>query len=131
MGQVLHPNAVTTHAIRKAIQEAPAKVSTNALAKRYGLNYRTVQKWRKRDSVEDRRSGLQDPRPKSLGKVEKAACLLFRCATKSPLDNCFLRFTETHTPSEKIKSPSAILELRDIYISKKKKTKRQFRIVCT
>ena len=31
MGQVLHPNAVTTHAIRKAIQEAPATVSTYAL----------------------------------------------------------------------------------------------------
>ena len=37
MGQVLHPNAVTTHATRKAIQEASAKVSTYALAKQYGL----------------------------------------------------------------------------------------------
>ena len=41
MGQVLHPNAIATHAIRKAIQEAPAKVSTNALAKHHGLNMNT------------------------------------------------------------------------------------------
>ena len=72
MGQVLHPNAITTHAIRKAIQEAPAKVSTYALAKQYGLNYRTVQNRRRRSSVEDLRSGPQEPRPKSLSKVEEA-----------------------------------------------------------
>ena len=58
MGQVLQPNAVTTHATRKAIQEASVKVSTYALAKQYGLNYRTVQKWRGGSSVEDRCSEL-------------------------------------------------------------------------
>ena len=88
MGQVLHPNAITTHATRKAIQEAPAKVSTYALAKRYRLNYRTVQKWRQRNSVEDLQSGPKEPRSKSLSKVEEAACLFFRCATQLPLDDC-------------------------------------------
>lgn len=88
MGQVSHTNAVTTHAIRKEIQEAPAEVSTNALAKRFGLNYLTVQKWRKRSSVEDRRSGPQHPRPKSLSKLEVAACILFRKTTRLPLDDC-------------------------------------------
>ena len=89
MGQVLNPNAITIHAIRKkAIQEAPRKVATNALAKRYGLNYRTVQKWRQWDSVEDGRSVPQDLRPKSLSEVEEVACLFFRCTTKLPLDDC-------------------------------------------
>ncbi len=64
MGQVLHTNAVTTHAIRKEIQEAPSSVADRALARCYGLNYRTVKKWRERDSVDDRRSGRQDPRPR-------------------------------------------------------------------
>ena len=87
-GQVLYPNAVTTPAIRKALQEAAAKVSTYAFAKQYGLNSRTVQKWHQWDSVKDRRSGPQDPHPKSLSRVEEAACLFFRCATKLPLDDC-------------------------------------------
>ncbi len=88
MRQVLHANAITTHAIRKKIQEAPESVSNSALAKRYRLNYRTVKKWRERESVEDRRSGPKDPRPKSLSRVEEAACVFFRMATKLPLDDC-------------------------------------------
>ena len=41
MGQVLHGNATTTHANRKAIQEAPEEVSNNALAKHYGIHFET------------------------------------------------------------------------------------------
>ena len=70
MGQVLHGNATTTHAIRKAIQEAPEEVSNNALANRYGIHFETVKKWRERDTVEDRPSGLEKPCPKTLNKVE-------------------------------------------------------------
>ena len=94
MGQVLHTNAVTTHAIRKEIQEAPATVSTRSLARRFGRNYLTVQKWRGRDSVEDRRSGPQEPCPKSLSKVEEAACVYFRKTTQLSLDDCFYTLQE-------------------------------------
>ena len=94
MGQVLHPNAVTTHAIRKAIQAAPKEMSNYALSKRLGLNFLTIKKWRDRASVEDRRSGPQDPHPKSLNRVEEAACLFFRCATKLPLDDCLYALQE-------------------------------------
>ena len=87
MGQVLHTNAITTHAIRKKIQEAPSSISTHALSKCYGLNYRTVKKWRERESVEDRRSGPQDPRPKSLSKVEEAAYVYFGTTTQLSLDD--------------------------------------------
>ena len=95
MGQVLHPNAVTTHAIRKEIQEAPSSVSDRALARRYGLGLPTVQKWRRRGSVEDRRSGPQEPRPKSLSKAEEAACVYFRTTTQLSLDDCLYSLQES------------------------------------
>ena len=88
MGQVLHTNAVTTHAIRKEIQAAPPEVSTRSLARRFGLNYLTVQKWRERSSVEDLRSGPQEPRSKSLSKVEEASCVYLRKTTRLSLDDC-------------------------------------------
>ena len=47
MGQVLHGSATTTHAIRTAIQRSKAPLKE--LATRYGLNSKTVAKWRKRD----------------------------------------------------------------------------------
>lgn len=54
MGQVLHASATTTEAIRRAIQNS--KESLRALSKRYGINQKTVAKWRKRTSVADRQS---------------------------------------------------------------------------
>ena len=51
MGQVLHGSATTTEAIRRAIQHS--QESLRALAKRYGINQKTVAKWKKRDSVAD------------------------------------------------------------------------------
>ena len=46
MGQVLHGSATTTEAIRRAIQHSQA--SLRELAKRYGINPKTVAKWKKR-----------------------------------------------------------------------------------
>jgi transposase InsO family protein len=50
----LHKNARTTPAIRDELRAAPASISTNALAQRYGLHHTTVDKWRQRPSSEDR-----------------------------------------------------------------------------
>ena len=44
MGQILHGSATTTHAIRTAIQRS--KASLKVLAAQYGLNHKTVAKWR-------------------------------------------------------------------------------------
>ena len=55
MGQVLHGGATTTAAIRRAIQHS--QESLRALAKRYGVNPKTVAKWRNRSSVTDRPTG--------------------------------------------------------------------------
>ncbi len=43
MGQVLHGSATTTEAIRRAIQNS--QESLRALARRYGVNQKTVAKW--------------------------------------------------------------------------------------
>ena len=44
MGQVLHGCATTTEAVRRAIQHS--QESRRALAKRYGINQKTVAKWK-------------------------------------------------------------------------------------
>ena len=46
MGQVLHGSATTTEAIRRAIQGS--QESLRSLAKRYGVNQKTVRKWKGR-----------------------------------------------------------------------------------
>ena len=51
MGQVLHGCATTTEAIRRAIQNS--QESLRALSRRYGINPKTVAKWKQRDSVAD------------------------------------------------------------------------------
>ena len=60
MGQVLHGSATTTHAVRAAIQRS--KASIQELSARYGINTKTVQKWRKRGSVEDAPMGPKERR---------------------------------------------------------------------
>ncbi|OXE35183.1 MAG: hypothetical protein CGW95_15510 [Phenylobacterium zucineum] len=55
MGQVLHGSATTTHAIRAAIQRSKAPLKE--LAVRYGLNRKTVAKWRKRSFLHDAAMG--------------------------------------------------------------------------
>ena len=59
MGQVLHPRATTTEATRRAIQNS--QESIRKLAKRYGINPKTVAKWKKRDSVKDLPMGPKQP----------------------------------------------------------------------
>jgi hypothetical protein len=47
MGQVLHGSATTTAAVRRAIQHS--QESLRALARRYGINQKTVAKWSEAD----------------------------------------------------------------------------------
>ena len=57
MGQVFHGCAKTTHAVRAELQRSKALVA--ALAGRFGINPKTVLKWRKRTSVQDSRMGFE------------------------------------------------------------------------
>ena len=61
MGQVLHGSATTTEAARRAIQNS--KESLRALGKRYGINQKTVAKWKTPTSVEDLRTGPNPSKP--------------------------------------------------------------------
>ena len=58
MGQVLHGSATTSEAIHRAIQNS--EESQRALSARYGINQKTVAKWRKRTSVADLPTGPKD-----------------------------------------------------------------------
>ena len=67
MGQVLHGSATTTEAIRRAIQHS--QESLRALAKRYGINQKTVAKWKKRTL--GRRSADRAEGPEVDGAVDR------------------------------------------------------------
>ena len=82
MGQVLHGSARTTEAIRRAILHS--QESLRALAKRHGLNPKTVAKWRQRASVADRQTGPRDPRSTVLSPENEAIVVAFRRHTLLP-----------------------------------------------
>ena len=92
-GQVLHGSATTTEAIRRAIQHS--QESLRALAKRHGVNPKTVAKWRKRSSVADRRTGPKNPRSTVLSPEDEAIVVAFRRHTLLPLDDCLYALQAT------------------------------------
>ncbi len=47
MGQISHGSARTTEAVRRAIQHS--QESLRVLAKRYGINQKTVAKWKRHE----------------------------------------------------------------------------------
>ena len=76
MGQILHGCATTTTAIRRAIQNSQA--SLRQLAKRYGINPKTVAKWRQRSSVADQPTGPKAAKSTVLPIEEEAIVVAFR-----------------------------------------------------
>src|SRR4051795_13566016 len=86
MGQVLHGSARTTAAVRRAIQHS--QESLRALARRHGINPKTVAKWKKRPSVQDERTGPKQPRSTVLSSEEEAVIVAFRRHPLLPLDDC-------------------------------------------
>ena len=93
MGQILHGCATTTHAVGAAIQRS--KASAPQIAEQYGLNEKTVRKWRKRASVEDASMGPKSPRSTVLSVEEEAACVAFRRHTLLALDDCLYALQAT------------------------------------
>jgi transposase InsO family protein len=86
MGQILHGSARTTEAVRRAIQHSQA--SLNALASQYGINPKTVAKWRQRQFAHDAPMGPKEVRSTVLTPEEEAAIVAFRKFTLLPLDDC-------------------------------------------
>lgn len=93
MGQVLHGCARTTEAVRREIQNS--KASLIKLAAQYGINPKTVAKWRQRDSVQDAPMGPKVVRSTVLTEEEEAAIVAFRRCTLLPLDDCLYSLQES------------------------------------
>jgi transposase InsO family protein len=93
MGQILHGCATTTEAIRRTIQNS--QESLRALSKRYGINPKTVAKWRKRSSVADLPTGPKEPKSTALSIEDEAIIVAFRQHTLLPLDDCLYALQPT------------------------------------
>jgi transposase InsO family protein len=87
MGQILHGSARTTAATRRQIQHSQESIAT--LAKRLGVNPKTVAKWRQRkqEGVADRHFAPKKTRT-VLSETDQAIALAFRKSTQLPLDDC-------------------------------------------
>ena len=65
------------------------------LARRYGINKKTVAKWKKRESVCDLPTGPKQPHSTVLSLEEEAAIVAFRRHTLLPLDDCLYALQPT------------------------------------
>ena len=93
MATGLHGAARATPRVRAELQAS--QESTRALAARYGLNAKTVAKWRKRSSTADRPMGPSRPKSTVLTEIEEAIVVEFRRRTLLPLDDVLGCLRET------------------------------------
>lgn len=93
MGQILHGSARTTEAVRRAIQNS--QESIRSIASRYGINPKTVAKWKKRTTVKDSPTGPKEIKSTVLTVEEEAIIVAFRKHTLLPLDDCLYALQAT------------------------------------
>ena len=93
MGQILHGSATTTEAVRRAIQHNQESLRT--LSRRYGINPKTVSKWKKRGFVADLPTGPKEPKSTVLSIEDEAIVVAFRRHTLLPLDDCLYALQPT------------------------------------
>src|SRR5918993_897064 len=93
MAAGLHGSARTTPRVRAELQRS--QEATRSLAARYGLNTKTVAKWRRRTSTADARMGPSRPRSSVLTEAEEAVVVEFRRRTLLPLDDVLGCLRET------------------------------------
>ena len=86
MNENLDTDVRTSQAVRRAIRQSPDSI--RSLARLYGVNPKTVAKWRGRSSSADLPRGPRTPRSTVLGAVDEALCAAFRGQTRLPLDDC-------------------------------------------
>src|ERR671911_1756658 len=85
MAAGLHGSARTTPRVRAELQAAQG--TTRGLAARYGLNPKTVAKWRSRIGTADAPMGPRRPRSSVLTEAEEAIVVESRRRTLLPLDD--------------------------------------------
>jgi transposase InsO family protein len=93
MAAGLHGSARTTPRVRAELQAS--QEATRTLATRYGLNPKTVAKWRRRRSTVDAPMGPSRPRSSVLIDAEEAIIVEFRRRTLLPLDDVLGCLRET------------------------------------
>ena len=87
--------------VRLAVFEGPCgrrphhQESLRALSKRYGINQKTVAKWKARTSVADRPTGPKEPKSTVLSIEDEAIVVAFRRRTLLPLDDCLYALQAT------------------------------------
>jgi hypothetical protein len=82
-----------SHAIRATILRS--QTTTAALSGELGINVKTVAKWRKRETIEDRKTGPTEPSLTVLIADEEAMITAFRRDTLLPLDDCLYALQPT------------------------------------
>lgn len=82
----MHGSATTTPEIRREIRRSANSV--RRLAEKYGIDPKTVAKWKSRPAPDDLPMGPGSTRPKSLSIEEEGTCIGFRIHTMLPLDDC-------------------------------------------
>ena len=93
MAAGLHGSARTTPRVRAELQAS--QETTRALAARYGLDPKTVAKWRRRGSTADAPMGPSRPRSSVLSEAEEAIVVEFRRRTLLPMDDVLGCLRET------------------------------------
>ena len=93
MAAGLHGPVRTTPRVRAELQAAQG--TTRSLAARYGLNPKTVAKWRGRTGTADAPMGPRRPRSSVLTEIEEAIVVEFRRHTLLPLDDVLGCLRET------------------------------------
>ncbi len=128
MGQVLHGSARTTEAVRRSIQSSEESIAK--LSARYGLNPKTVQKWKSRTYTHDSVMGPKEKRSTVLSIEEEATIVAFRKHTLLPLDDCLYALQES-IPHLTRSSLHRCLQRHDISrlpdVDGEKKPKKKFR----
>ena len=68
-----------------------------ALAKRYGINQKTVAKWKQRETVADLPTGPKEAKSTVLSVEEEAILVAIRLPCRRYSPNGFIRSPERHT----------------------------------
>jgi hypothetical protein len=84
-----HGSATTTPSVREAIQASKEK--NTVLAKRYGVDRKTIAKWKARMFSSDVRMGPKNPRSKFLTLADEVIILAYRWRTRLSLDDSLVR----------------------------------------
>jgi hypothetical protein len=84
-----HPSSRTTPAMRRQIQESPE--SNRSLARQFGVNRKTIAKWRGRSTIAEAPMGPKHALSSVLSKPEEALIVVYRKYTRLPINDCLRR----------------------------------------